>query len=61
MLLAAPDIGLERSDASSKLDRNRILYKFLEERGVEIGSVPLHRLLEPRHASYICMGGNVSC
>ncbi|CAE6972086.1 unnamed protein product [Symbiodinium sp. CCMP2456] len=46
ILLAALDIGLERSDASSKLDRNRILYKLLEERGVEIGSVPLHRLLE---------------
>jgi len=46
MLLAAIDIGLERSDAASKMDRNRILYKFLEEKGVEIGSVPLHRLLE---------------
>ena len=33
ILIAALDIGLERSDAASKMDRNRLLHKFVEEGG----------------------------
>ncbi len=42
-LVAALEIGLERSDAVSKMDRNRLLHKFLEEEGIEVAAIPLNR------------------
>ena len=49
ILVAALDVSLERSDAVSKMDRNRLLHKFLEEAGVEVAAVPLNRQFAPRH------------
>lgn len=45
-LVAALEIGLERSDAVSKMDRNRLLHKFLEEEGIEVAAIPLNRQFE---------------
>lgn len=46
ILVATLDVSLERSDAVSKMDRNRLLHKFLEEAGVEVAAVPLNRQFE---------------
>ena len=43
VLTAALDIAIERSDAVSKMDRNRLLHKLLEEQGVDLAAVALNR------------------
>lgn len=46
VLTAALDIAIERSDAVSKMDRNRLLHKLLEEQGVDLAAVALNRYFE---------------
>lgn len=45
-MVAALDLSLERSDCKSKIDRNLLLHKLLEEDGLEVATMPLHRQFE---------------